>query len=106
MVWSTEDTLAFITLLITIPTSLIGVWAIIKRWGKYVRRRNSRSRTEVLPVTLNSTHLQHHFPTRPVLSPNLSHSWELGLMSYFHVTFGSLEIRRPIYKPWEQRELA
>ncbi|KAL4738076.1 hypothetical protein BDV11DRAFT_190254 [Aspergillus similis] len=104
MNWSTENTLAFITLLITIPTSLIGVWAIIKCWRKHFRRAKYSSRTEVLPMALNATRL-HHFLDRPALSPNSLHSSEPGLLPSFHfVRFESLEIRRPIFEPQEQCE--
>jgi hypothetical protein len=38
MAWSIENILAFLTLVITIPTSIIGIYAIIKRWKSRRRR--------------------------------------------------------------------
>ncbi|KAL4904190.1 hypothetical protein BDW74DRAFT_32855 [Aspergillus multicolor] len=71
MAWSIESILALGRLVITIPTSIVGIWAIVKCCAncRYRRRRRSPNlEAELLPMTYSPRQPS----ARTELSPNSS----------------------------------
>jgi hypothetical protein len=129
MAWSTEYTLALITLPGTIPTLLISILAIIRRWRNYFRGKNTYSAKAFHPMSL-TLNLSASHPTQPggMLSPNSLHASQFSLLSSFQVirmshipivmftfpllmltnglsNFESYEVRRPTCDAWQKGAL-
>lgn len=84
MTWSTENILTFSTLLITVPTSIVGVWAVIQ-----CCRRRTRTHSSVWNPAEDSTGRPDCLPTSEPLQ-HMGHQSEqplaeARLLSYHHI---------------------
>ncbi|KAL6228601.1 hypothetical protein BDW75DRAFT_226626 [Aspergillus navahoensis] len=115
MPWSVEGIIAFITLIVTIPTCIIAVYTIIKRWRGYrpyyspktpstprTRRQINSFPGGVAPplvpgsapprwLTSTPPHHRNHDPQ--------SFAKEGSSHFYYVLHFGAFEVRQPIPGP-------
>ncbi|KAI9374197.1 hypothetical protein BJX61DRAFT_499537 [Aspergillus egyptiacus] len=108
MTWSIESILAFLTMLITVPTSILGIWTLVKQWRRgrqlYSPLRGTPG-PHVMPTLSGPDRLQL-VPAPPLQNPSPSplpyidnpHSLaEAGFLPYYYVMrFGTVEIRGPV----------
>ncbi|KAJ0415305.1 hypothetical protein BJY00DRAFT_293687 [Aspergillus carlsbadensis] len=104
MSWSIEDILALLTLVITIPTSIIGTCAVIQwlrhrhRWdpGNRPSPTTGHLRSSGFGADLEMVPVARAFPRR--LNRTASASLEEGMtsISYYYIQYvGGVEVRRP-----------
>ncbi|KAL3481110.1 hypothetical protein BJX99DRAFT_219621 [Aspergillus californicus] len=102
MAWSMANILAFLTLLITIPTSILGMWTLFKGRQRYQQSQSAPyiidgARDQLLSPPSDSSPTSH-LPLLPYSrsrSQSLESLAEAGLLSYYYmIQFGSLEVRQ------------